>query len=259
MRIDTEKAGSSLSIGSLACLMCVVFLVALLLVIMYSVSTAMADPKHLDTTSATQDIDVWSRLVATGVYSSYIPFVSRPLGSCEIPADRVTLPGARIRYSYQEIVPCLDTPEKVRDFMYHNLEWDGTWDIDHYGGNAYSPAWEVYANGVDDCDGLAVFAACVLSQHGFEAYNYGISVNTDFGHNVAGFVGKDGMKYSINNGVEIDGPFETWEALAQYYIDLGTYAKPDEALILFAPCIDQVYDGYTILQIPHQVLRDWER
>jgi len=151
-------------------------------------------------------------------------------------------------------VPCLSTPQKVRDFMRSNLRWDGRWDPNTYGNNTYSPAWEVYTNGVDDCDGMAEFAACVLSRNGYEAYSVGISIIGPLGHNVAGFVGSDGLKYAINNGQSIDGPFNTWEELAQYYIDRG-YAAPDGVLWLFQPCISERIVGDAVLNLPHTVLR----
>ena len=74
------------------------------------------------------------------------------------------------------------------------------------------------------------------------------------GHNVAGFVGKDGFKYGINNGQRIDGPFETWENFAQFYIDRGD-AAPDGVLWLFSPCLDSRAVGDAVLELDHTVLR----
>ena len=171
------------------------------------------------------------------------------------PCYGATVQGARQRFGFDQIVPCLYTPAKVVAFMTANLRhFGGDWDQVTYGGNTYTPAWEVYANGTDDCDGLAEFAACVLRRNGYEAYNVGISINSSFGHNVAGFVNpKDGKVYAINNGTEIDGPFASWEELAKYFIDKG-YAEAGKNLILFEPCIPEKTSppGGPILYLPHR-------
>jgi hypothetical protein len=161
---------------------------------------------------------------------------------------------ARTHYTFDEIWPHLNTPELVLEFMKNNLIWDGGWDNKTYGDNAYSPAAEVYQNGIDDCDGLAEFAACVLSKNGYEAYNVGISILGPFGHNVTGFVGNDGLKYAINDGQSMDGPFNSWEELAQYYID-NKSAEPNGVIWLFQPCIPERAVGEAMLDLPHIVFR----
>jgi hypothetical protein len=169
-------------------------------------------------------------------------------------ADAITS-DARLKYTFEEIVPCLNTPENLVTFMSGNLGWDNGWDNSFYGENTYSPAREVYENGIDDCDGLAEFAACVLNQNGYEAYNVGISIMGPSGHNVTGYVGKDGLKYAINNGQSIDGPFDTWEELAQFYIDNGMASPPNGVLWLFSPCFSDRAVGDAVLDLPHTVLR----
>jgi len=164
-------------------------------------------------------------------------------------------PNARQVYSFEDITPCLNTPTKLVEFMRNNLQWNSGWDNVNYGDNTYSPAKEVYAFGVDDCDGLAEFAACVLSKHGYEAYNVGISILGPQGHNVAGYVGDDGMMYAIHNGQEISGPFTSWEELAQSFIDQGVAAPPDGVLWLFDPCIPNRVTGEPVIELPHQVIR----
>ncbi len=138
--------------------------------------------------------------------------------------------------------------------MRNNLRHGGVdWDQVHYGANAYVPAAEVYANGADDCDGLAEFAACVLSKHGFEAYNVGISVDSLRGHNVAGYVNpRDGKTYAIDGGDHL-GPFNDWAALAQHFIDRGA-ADPNRVLWLFYPCINQRAIG-PVDVLPHKIIR----
>ncbi len=158
-------------------------------------------------------------------------------------------------FKFDEIVACLDTPQNIVSFMTGNLSWDPAWDKNQYGDNTYSPAWEVYDLGIDDCDGLAEFAACVLIKHGYEAYNVGISILGPSGHNVTGYVGKDGLIYAINNGQGIDGPFNTWEELAQFYIDAGFASPPNGVVWLFSPCLSQRATGNAVLKIPHKVVR----
>jgi len=171
------------------------------------------------------------------------------------PCSNAVMGGARQKYTFDKIVSCLNTPQKLVSFMSNNLKWDGGWDANHFKDNAYSPAAEVYSNGVDDCDGLAEFGACVLSKNGFEAYNVGISILGPQGHNVTGFVGDDGAKYAISNGQAIDGPFDSWEELAQFYIELGVAAPEKGVIWLFLPCIPGNAVGDAVLDLPYTVIR----
>jgi len=163
--------------------------------------------------------------------------------------------GARTAFSFEEILPCLDTPDRLVAFMQNNLTYDGDWDNRNFGDNAYSPARDVYTNGMDDCDGLAEFAACVLSSHGYEAYNIGISILGSKGHNVTGYVDRDGQIYAISNGLGVDGPFSSFEELAQLYIDQGFASPPDGVLWLIEPCLEDHVVGEELLDVPHQALR----
>jgi hypothetical protein len=165
------------------------------------------------------------------------------------PCAGATSAGARQGFTFEQIVPCLDTPQKIVEFMSSNLNFDPGWDFKTYGDNAYPPAAEVYVNGVDDCDGLAEFAACVLSRHGYEAYNVGVSILGPDGLNIAGYIDRDGLKYSIINGQGIDGPFNTWEELAQFYIDKKMAAPPDGVIWLFSPCIEKLAVGRVMLDL----------
>ncbi|MBM3151439.1 MAG: hypothetical protein FJZ96_04420, partial [Chloroflexi bacterium] len=80
--------------------------------------------------------------------------------------DDATSAGARTRYTFEEIVPCLDTIEKVSLFMSNNMMYDNAWDTRERGGNEYVPARLVYERGVDDCDGHAILQCYFLEMNG---------------------------------------------------------------------------------------------
>lgn len=168
--------------------------------------------------------------------------------------ERAMESGARERFSFEQITPCLDTPENIIAFLQTNMQWQPDYDEVNYGGNVYLPAGEVYQNGTDDCDGLAELIACALSRNGYEAYNVGISVNRPWGFNVAGYVGEDGKIFAITNNPQPEGPFESWAELAQVFIDAGL-AEPDGVVWLFAPCIASRVEGDAVLALEHQVIR----
>jgi hypothetical protein len=170
------------------------------------------------------------------------------------PCAGATLHGARESFTFAKIVPCLDTPDQVVAFMRNNLKYDGGWDNRHFGDNTYTPASVVYENGADDCDGLAEFAACVLSKNGYKSYNVGISILGPLGHNVAGYIGNDNQIYSISNGQWIDGPFNSWEDLAQFYINERS-AKPNGVIWLFEPCLEKQVTGDPVINLPHTIVR----
>ncbi|MBD3155825.1 MAG: hypothetical protein GF368_04170 [Candidatus Aenigmarchaeota archaeon] len=192
----------------------------------------------------------------------YLSPTSPPPTVTPDPCYGSTSRGARQEFTFEEIVRCLDTPEEAYQFMLKNFRWDPEWDLRNFGNNAYSPADEVFDNGIDDCDGAAELGACPLSRNGFEAYNMGISIiGSGSGHNVTAFVGNDGLKYGINmgynrgdRGPSLDGPFNTWEEVAQEYIDRG-YADPNEVIFLFYPCITQTVVGDSVLNLPHMRIR----
>jgi hypothetical protein len=161
---------------------------------------------------------------------------------------------AREHFTFSQITPCLNTPEKMIMFVLNNMQWQPDYDETNFGENVYLPVEEVYKNGADDCDGMAEFIACVLNKNGYEAYNVGISVNHPWGFNVAGYIGENGKMYAIINKPQPDGPFDTWEELAQVYIDAGL-AEPDGIIWLFQPCLESRVDGDAVLALKHQVVR----
>ena len=186
-----------------------------------------------------------------GAETSMPPSPSETVDACLAAMD----PGANRRFSFEEITECLTTAEDLLLYMKSNLKHGGGgWDHEFFGENAYSPAREVFERGVDDCDGLAEFGACILQMNGIEAYNVGISILGPLGHNVTGFVGKDGLIYSIHNGESLDGPFTTWVELAEYYIEKGL-AEPENVVWLFEPCLEETMVGDGVLDLPHSVIR----
>ena len=180
--------------------------------------------------------------------------VSNSPASASDACEGATASGAREKFNFSQISECLDTPQKMNAFVLNNMQWVPDFDQQNFNGNVYLPAEDVYHNGADDCDGMAEFIACVLSRHGYEAYNVGISVNRPWGFNVAGYVGEDGKKYAIINKAQPDGPFDSWEALARAYIDAGL-AEPDGVVWLFQPCLEKRVDGDAVLALEHQVIR----
>lgn len=212
------------------------------ILILLSILSSACQPVQTIPTSATVEVSPQS--------TAYIETKPAAESKCVGATDSA----ANTHFSFDEIVSCLNTPEKMTVFLQNNMVWDPEWDIKNFNHNAYLPASEVYANGVDDCDGMAEFIACVLSQNGYEAYNVAISIKGLWGFNAGGYVGKDGLKYAFSSNAQPDGPFLTWEELAQSYIDLGL-AKPDGVIWLFSPCIGNRAEEKAVLNLSHTVVR----
>lgn len=131
--------------------------------------------------------------------------------------DDATSAGARTRYTFDEILPCLDTIEKVSQFMSNNMMYDGAYDTRERGGNEYAPAWLVYERGVDDCDGHAILQCYFLESNGWDAVMLGLNIDTSTGHNVCA-VSSDGAVIVLDNMGAIIGPFTSLEDAALHYI-----------------------------------------
>ncbi len=133
------------------------------------------------------------------------------------PCSGATSAGARDRYTFQEILPCLDTIEKVSQFMSNNIEYNGNYDNQEHGGNEYAPAWLVYERGVDDCDGHAILQCYFLESNGLDAVMLGLNIDGPNGHNVCA-VSAQGSVTVLDNMGSIVGPFATIEDAALHYI-----------------------------------------
>ena len=171
-----------------------------------------------------------------------------PLGNY---CDNATSAGARTRYTFQEILPCLDTIAKVSEFMSSNMMYDGAYDHRERGGNEYAPAWLVYKRGVDDCDGHAILQCYFLEVNGRDAVMLGLSVNTPNGYNVCAV--DTGRAIVVLDAMgEIVGPFATIEDAALHYI------SPDGALgTLRASQVTQITTGTTtpsVLDLPWNMI-----
>ena len=137
-----------------------------------------------------------------------------PLGNY---CDDATSAGARTKYTFQEILPCLDTIEEVSQFMQNNMMYDLSWDVRERGGNEYVPAWLVYERGVDDCDGHAILQCYFLEMNGRDAVMLGMNVNTNEGHNVCAVNTGEAIWVLDDMGLVV-GPFGSIEDAALHYI-----------------------------------------
>lgn len=131
--------------------------------------------------------------------------------------DNATSAGARVRYTFTEILPCLDTIEKVSQFMAHNLMFDEAYDTRERGDNEYVPAWLVYSRGVDDSDGHAILQCYLLEVNGWNAVLMGMNIEGRGGYNLCAVQsGKATYTLGIKGG--FDGPYESIEAAAIHYV-----------------------------------------
>lgn len=139
--------------------------------------------------------------------------------------EDATSAGARTRYTFSEILPCLDTIEEVSEFMQNNMMYDSAWDIRERGGNEYVPAWLVYERGVDDCDGHAILQCYFLEMNGRDAVMLGLNADRNDGHNVCAVDTGEAIWVLDDMGAVV-GPFDSIEEAALHYISadgsLGT-------------------------------------
>lgn len=160
-------------------------------------------------------------------------------------------PDARKIYTFEQIVPLLDTPDKVSTFMKNNIKWDGDYDNRVCGGNQYDSAWIVYQHGIDDCDGHAILQAYLLERNGWDAYMIGLSIEAPVvGHNVAGVNLSDGkILVRDNEGLE-RGPFDSLSEVAQFYIKLGWMTAGGSLRTIRASQVTEIMTGGSVLRLP---------
>lgn len=154
-------------------------------------------------------------------------------------------PNARELYTFEQIVPLLDTPDKVSMFMKNNIKWDGDYDNRVCGGNQYDPAWIVYQHGIDDCDGHAILQAYILERNGWDAYVIGLSIEGGGpGHDVCG-INTEGRILVLDNEGQIVGPFDSLADVARHYIAKGWMWNGGSLRTIRASQITQVTTGYS--------------
>ena len=186
---------------------------------------------------------------------SYKLFDSSGKAVKTVTAEQITQdflgPNARKIYTFEQIVPLLDTPDKVSTFMKNNIKWDGDYDNRVCGGNQYDPAWIVYQHGIDDCDGHAILQAYLLEKNGWDAYVIGLSMEAPvLGHNVAGVNLSDGKILVLDNEGLERGPFDSLSEVAQFYIKLGWMTAGGSLRTIRASQITEVMTGGSVLRLP---------
>lgn len=198
------------------------------------------------------DIGAISPLSFTASFTSYLPIVFRPLflfGPCTIPIGEATQPGARLTHTFTETVPCLTTPDSVSQFMSNNIKWEGDYDNRTCGGNCYFPAWLVYQNGIDDCDGHAILQCFILEANGWDAYMIGLSIEGGGpGHNVCG-VNTGGQILVLDNEGQFVGPFNTLANVACHYIAKGWMWNGGSLRTIRASQVNTITTDYTMPKV----------
>ncbi len=155
-------------------------------------------------------------IVLTGCAVSSIPVISQTIDICA----GSTEPDARTRLTFEEIVPCLDTVDKVSTFMANNMERDDGWDLKECGEICYSPASLVYQKGVNSLHGLVTLECYFLEKNGLNAYHIGLAIELPSGTNLCG-VDVDGGVLVLDYDGKIVGTFESLIDVVSYYADLG--------------------------------------
>lgn len=131
-----------------------------------------------------------------------------------------TEPGARERFTFNQIIPCLDTIEKVRAFTANNIKYDPQYDNRERGGNEYVLPGMVYQRGIDDGDGHAILQCYLLEMHNLDAFVLGLSIDSPTGSNVCG-VNLDGGIQVLEGGGDLSPLFPSMKELAAYYTKMG--------------------------------------
>ena len=164
-----------------------------------------------------------------------------------------TKAGARTTFTFEEIVPCLNSVDKVSEFMQNNMMYDAAYDAHERSMNEYVPAYLVYERGVDDCDGHAILQCYFLEKNGFDAVMLGLSIDTPTGWNVCA-VKDQGSIVVLDTMGQIVGPFGSVDEAAQHYISTDLHLGT-----LLASQVTQITTNDTspnVLNLPWQMI--WE-
>lgn len=169
------------------------------------------------------------------------------------PCSGSTEKGARQKFTFEAIVSCLDTAEKVSAFMANNIEYDIGYDMREQSGNEYTPAAVIYERGIDDADGHAILQCYFLEMNGWDAFVIGLSIESPVGSNVCGILTDDGSLLALAGGGVTQGPFDSFSSLARFYIELDWMESGGTLRTIKASQINQIITDHTapaVLELP---------
>ena len=165
------------------------------------------------------------------------------------PCSGATSTAARRMFTFEELVPCLQDPETVYQFLKVNFSVTGWESGDEV---VYHTAQQVYEHGGGFYGpDYAMFAACLLHMNGnSSARVFHIPVVGKW-RNVATWEGQGGLYAMDQHGIV--GPFDDYEAIVAHFSS-GAELEPSW-LILIQPCPSTGYSMTEILEPPHEQLR----
>jgi hypothetical protein len=137
------------------------------------------------------------------------------------PCAGATDAGARERFAFDQIVPCLNTVEKVSAFMANNITYYINYDTEQRGGNEYAPAATVYQRGIDDGDGVSILECYLLEENGWDAVVLGLGIETPSGSDACAVTQSDGTLTVLGAAGEIMGPFANLADAARHFVEIG--------------------------------------
>ncbi len=161
--------------------------------------------------------------------------------------------GARQKFTFEQIMPCLSTVSQVGTFMTNNVKYDVEYDIRERGGNEYVPARIVYERGIDDADGYAILQCYCLEASNWDAFVIGLSIESSLGSNVCGVRNADGTILVLEGEGRTAGPFGSFAETAKYYIDKGWMQSGGSLRTLKASQLTQITTDFTapsVLDLP---------
>jgi hypothetical protein len=166
-----------------------------------------------------------------------------------------TDPGARDKFSLEQITPCLNSVEKVSQFMANNITRNDAWDAKACGEICYSPAYIVYQNGVDDLHGLVTLECYFLEKNGMDAYHIGFSIDKPVGTNACGVM-QDGKLTILDYDGKVVGTFDSLADAAREYINRGWMTDGGSLRTIKASQIKQITSNNStpsLIELPWEI------
>lgn len=174
---------------------------------------------------------------------------STPKPPTATPLPDFVLRGARTKYTFEQIVPLLSSPQLVSLFMSNNISYTLQWD-QMAGGNEYAPAWVTYERGSGKCVGHAILQCYILEKNGWDAFMIGLSIESDVvGHNVCG-VKTNGKILVLDNEGKMEGYFNTLPEIARHYIAAGNMKDGGTLRTISASAITQIIAYPAVFGLP---------